>query len=206
MARAASTIFRTPRPTSGFPPARRSPRPETIEALRSPGCIGGRLGHVRNANGERNRTTANEAAMREATERAFLSAFLLSGSTERAEAAVLEGIASLDSDDATGEPLLQATVCAAVVEGNAARRRTIELEPFFWTLPFELQCVMHLPQDLRQCFVLRILGGLPREACASLLGCEIDQIDQNTCTALVELSALKTAVSERNELPALTVE
>ncbi len=127
-------------------------------------------------------------SMREAADKAFLTAFLFSGSSERAEAAVLESIGQLDSEDASEEDLLQGTITAMVRPEEVPARRPKEMEPALATLRFELQRVVRLPFFLRQCFVLRVLVGLSREACARLLGSEIDQVDEGTCSAMHKLA------------------
>jgi hypothetical protein len=45
--------------------------------------------------------------------------------------------------------------------------------------------------ELRRCFVLRILAGLPRDAAATLLQIDVEHVDQYTSAALPALAALQ---------------
>ena len=77
-----------------------------------------------------------------------------------------------------------------LVTGGTAGQRVGELGLDSSTLPFELQCVLHLPQYPRHCLVLRVLVRLPRETCARLLRSELNQIDEGTRAGLSELRAI----------------
>lgn len=77
-----------------------------------------------------------------------------------------------------------------LVTGGTAGQRVGELGLDSSTLPFELQCVLHLPQYPRHCLVLRVLVRLPRETCARLLRSELNQIDEGTHAGLSELRAI----------------
>jgi hypothetical protein len=57
-------------------------------------------------------------------------------------------------------------------------------------LPLELRWVLRLVPNLRHCFVCRVLAGLPREVCASLLHLEVRQLDESTCTAVRKLATI----------------
>ena len=131
-----------------------------------------------------------ESMLRDAANRAYIAAFLLSGSAERAEAAVLESIRLMNSDVASGEELLQDAVHAAIELEEICGQRVGELGLDSSTLPFELQCVLHLPQYPRQCLVLRVLVRLPRDTCARLLRSELNQIDEGTHAGLLELRTI----------------
>lgn len=50
-------------------------------------------------------------------------------------------------------------------------------------LPLELQRVLRLPTDLRQCFVLRLLVAMSREFCARVLGLDVAAFDHKVCLA-----------------------
>jgi hypothetical protein len=126
-------------------------------------------------------------------ESAFITALLLTGSMERAEAAVLDGIAALDSKDGSVDSLVSETILAASLtarenglEGHAETTKRASS-----MLPFELRSVLHLPAPLRHCFVLRILAGLPRDVCASLLQLDVEQVDDGTCAALPMLANIQ---------------
>jgi len=131
-----------------------------------------------------------ESVLRDAVDRAYITASLLCGGAERAEAAVLESIRLMSSDVASAEELFQGAVNAAIELEEISGQRVGELELNSSTLPFELQCILHLPQYPRHCFVLRFLLGWPRRSCARLLRSEIDQIDEGTGAALSELQAI----------------
>ena len=131
-----------------------------------------------------------ESVLRDAANRAYITAFLLSGSAERAEAAVLESIRLMNSDVASGEELLQDAVHAAIELEEICGQRVGELGLDSSTLPFELRCVLHLPQYHRQCLVLRVLVRMPRETCARLLRSELNQVDEGTYAGLLGLAAI----------------
>lgn len=118
--------------------------------------------------------------------KAFVTALLLSGSPEMAEDALLEGMRSSDNSGISDDDLLQQVAAAAV--------RT-EAAPFAQAgavqLPVELHNLLHLPPDLRRCFVLRFLVALPREACARLLRLGVQQIDELACRAAAALARIE---------------
>jgi hypothetical protein len=124
--------------------------------------------------------------------KAFLTALLLTGSVERAEAAILEGNTKMDLDNASEEALFREAVNAAIKpQSETSKQPPEELERASSMLPFELRRVLHLPPALRHCFVLRFLVGLPREACARLLHLEIRQVDERARTAMLELPTIQ---------------
>jgi len=98
--------------------------------------------------------------------RVFLTAHLMTANIEQAERAVCEAIDSFDPDRVTEEDLLRDAI-RAVVRGVAG-----QTYPLFsnhrnwngWALPDELQAVLNLSPDIRQCYVLRILAGLSQHA------------------------------------------
>jgi hypothetical protein len=119
----------------------------------------------------------------------FATAVLLTGSTERAETAVLEGIQAMDVNARTDGELLRRTVTAAVqAEQFDGGQRLADVAGAMLLLPPELQEVLHLPGALRQCFVVRVLLGMPRERCAALFGTDTKDVDENTRAAAVRLS------------------
>ena len=132
-----------------------------------------------------------ESTLREDMDKAFVTAFLLSGNAARAEAAVLQGIESMNSDRGKPEDLLQTTVEAAIERETFGERSLTPPGPALTRLPLELQRVMRLPHFLRQCFVLRVLAGLPRELCADLLNSDQGQVDRGTCAAMLELPSIR---------------
>jgi DNA-directed RNA polymerase specialized sigma24 family protein len=76
---------------------------------------------------------------------------------------------------------------------DAAARAQVEpnsnnLDPATSYLPKELKAVLRLAPLLRRCFVLRILAGLPAQACARLLSLHSDMVERYTCDALQSLA------------------
>jgi hypothetical protein len=124
--------------------------------------------------------------------KAFLTALLLTGSVERAEAAIWEGNHQISPDNTFGEALFREAVNAAIKpQSETSKERPEELERASSMLPFDLRRVLHLPQALRHCFVLRFLVGLQREACARLLHLEICQVDERARKAMLELPTIQ---------------
>jgi hypothetical protein len=122
--------------------------------------------------------------MFEALDKAFRAALLLTGSTAAAEIAVLEGIAALDADHISGGSLLLETVKSAT-----ERHADIpdEFREDFSILPLELQRVLLLAPNLRHCFVLRVLLGMPLETCSGILHLPVDEVESALCRATREL-------------------
>lgn len=124
--------------------------------------------------------------------KAFLTALLLTGNAERAEAAILHAQGALGLDNTSGEALLRRVVNAAIAPPcETVVQLSEDLERASSNLPCELRRVLHLPAALRHCFVLRFLVGLPREACARLLHLEVPQVDERTRTAMLELPMIQ---------------
>jgi hypothetical protein len=130
----------------------------------------------------------------ETLENAFIVGLLLTGSIERTETAVLESVRFSCPDDLFGETLFRRVLYGSLEMGaeTSGSSRWNELNRAMSILPFELRCVLALPQDLRHCFVMRILVGLPREVCAWLLHIDIPEINQRTQSAMLELSGMQT--------------
>jgi DNA-directed RNA polymerase specialized sigma24 family protein len=119
-------------------------------------------------------------------DRALLTAHLLTGSFQQAEEATLDAIDSWRPDHQPEEALFQTVL-------NAAARAEVEPNPNSLDsstsyLPNELQAVLRLAPQLRRCFVLRILAGLPAQACARLLSLHSDLVERYTCDALQSLA------------------
>jgi hypothetical protein len=139
----------------------------------------------------------------ETLEKAYITALLLTGNAEEAEAAVFEGIQATEHGDASPDALLHETMAASIT-GNS--RPSIEEGDAASRLPAELRRVLRLPRDLRRCFVLRVLAGLPNEICARMLRIEIHRVDElvsASAQALANLSVLAprmgfAAASSRN--------
>lgn len=122
--------------------------------------------------------------------RAFRTALLLTASAERAEAAVLEAIATMDPLEFSDEALLREAMAASITS-RFPEAGVEEQEHGSSLLPLALRGILRLPRDLRQCFVLRVLVGLPREVCALILQTatrqRIDELVWNAVQALAVL-------------------
>ena len=116
---------------------------------------------------------------------AFRTAHLLTGTLQLAERAVLQGIDRLDPDRISEDSLLQNTIAAAL------RINSSEPAPAESMDPVEMRAVLRLPEELRQCFVLRVLVRLPRPACARLLELNAGVIEDYTCAALQRLAGVR---------------
>jgi len=138
-------------------------------------------------------TAARERAIdiEHTVSRAFLTAHLLTASTEQAESATMEAIDSWNPDEETEEVLFR-----NVLDG-ATRAQTKHV-PSSWNehdpggsyLPDELRAVLGLAPHLRRCFVLRILVGLPPQVCGRLLHLHSRRVDRFACAALECLGSL----------------
>ena len=116
--------------------------------------------------------------------KAFRTAHFLTTNIRQAERAVLEAIDSFDPDRDTGESVFQRAVLAALKCASSEWQPTESLEP-----P-ELRAVLSLPDNLRRCFVLRVLVGFSRPACARLLNMTIATVNEYTCAALQRLAGV----------------
>src|SRR5215472_435825 len=126
------------------------------------------------------RASGTEEALEKAVSRAFLTSYLLSGSVEQAEGIVLDAIDSFDPDTHSEDAFVQGAI-EAVVQGNLRRTGPVERKLF---LPRELQSVLNLSNNLRQCFVLRVLAGLSAKSCVRLLGISAKKVDEYACIAI----------------------
>jgi hypothetical protein len=107
-----------------------------------------------------------ESDEHETLDQAFRIAFLLTGSTEIAESAVLDGIASLKVSHVPSEALVFESAKSAI------RRRALyppQRSAAFVDLPVELRRLFLLAPIYRDCFVFRILLGVPSATCAAVL-------------------------------------
>jgi DNA-directed RNA polymerase specialized sigma24 family protein len=117
--------------------------------------------------------------------RAFLAAHLLTASTEQAEDAVVEAMESWDPDDDSDEVLFHQVLRSALqadIEGVSSSSNDLDS-----MLPAKLKAVLRLPPQLRHCYVLRMLVGLSRQACARLLHLHSPEVDHYTREALQRL-------------------
>src|ERR1700722_15288417 len=98
----------------------------------------------------------------EALGKTYITALLFTGSEGDAEIAVLEGIRGMQRNCIRGDALLQETMAASIP--TSVRGQLLEgQEQTSSQLPVELRRVLRLSQELRRCFVLRVLLGLSRE-------------------------------------------
>jgi hypothetical protein len=125
-----------------------------------------------------------QAEMSKMLNDAFRAAFLLTGSSEAAETAVLDAIASLDPDRISSDHLLSGTIKLAV------RRRATQLDHYVEAgsaYPVELRRVLLLAPKPRQCFVVRVLLGLGVETSSDILGLTTCEVENGLRIAMVEL-------------------
>ena len=115
-------------------------------------------------------------------DRAFLTAHLLTGNLQQAEEVTLDAIDSWRTGEEAEEVLLQNVFDAAARIQVETDSRNLEASTSY--LPNELKAVLRLAPQLRRCFVLRILAGLPEQACARLLSLHSDMVERYTCDAL----------------------
>jgi hypothetical protein len=122
--------------------------------------------------------------------RAFTTALLLTANIPQAEAAVLDGIRTLESGDAPDDKLSLAAMMAAISPSRDAMRHANGVEDASSILPPELAPVLRLPLNIRKCFVLRVLLATPRERCARLLDLDVSELDHNICLAAQGLARI----------------
>jgi hypothetical protein len=132
-----------------------------------------------------------QSKVSKALDDAFRAAFLLTGNTEAAEHAVLDGIAAVPADHPSGfGSLLVETIKSAI-----PRRADLTGQP--------PQAASHLPPELRRLFrlapisrdsvVLRVLLGIPLATCSAVLNLTIYEIEDMLCAALQDLPFLEAA-------------
>jgi hypothetical protein len=133
-------------------------------------------------------TSIADEALDEAINRAYITALVLTASPQAAEAAVLEGIRTMENDNVSGDALLQGTLTASVAFPSDRQGDVSSLPP-------ELRRVSRLSTELRRCYVLRVLVGLPRETCARMLHTGIHHIDDLVCASARALAGPADALS-----------
>jgi len=117
--------------------------------------------------------------------RALYAAHLLTASIRQAEAAVVKAIDWFDPDRDDEDTLFRYALRAAV-EAPAEHQMESTGSP----LPVELQAILNLTRELRHCFVLRVLIGMSKQACAQLLGLNVHIVDECTCIAMQRLAGI----------------
>jgi len=132
-----------------------------------------------------------------ALDEAFCAAFLLTGSTELAENAVLDGITALEFGHIVDDVLFVESVKSAI-----QRRADFpgQSSPALSQLPLELQRLFLLAPISRDSFVLRVLLGKPPATCSAVLHLTIHEINDVLSAALQELPRLDAYSSMRREI------
>ncbi|HTF65756.1 MAG TPA: hypothetical protein VK638_24010 [Edaphobacter sp.] len=127
----------------------------------------------------------DEVMTREALSKTFITLVLFTGSSNRAEKAILDGIRSLSLGAEPRTELLRKSLAAALeAEGQQPPLRSDDLEETSAMLCRGLRPLLGLPAHLRKCFVMRFLANISREHCAGLLHCDVADIDELTVSAL----------------------
>ena len=139
--------------------------------------------------------TAKSEASR-ALEEAFRAALLLTASAEAAEHAVLGGIAASEFGHIADGVLLVETVKMVIQQREDFPSQP---EPTRSRLPRELQRLFLLAPISRDCFMLRVLLGIPIGTCSRILRLGIEEIEEVLCTALQELPLLAGRDAARHE-------
>jgi hypothetical protein len=132
--------------------------------------------------------------LRKDVEKAYLGVFLLTGNLELAEIAVTTCIDVIEVEDLT-EPLLLSAARLALQLQRNGWKQTANTQLAMGALPIELDCVLQLPANLRQCFVLRVLSGAALPVCADILQIESKRIGTSAGVAALELARAVAAKS-----------
>ena len=127
-----------------------------------------------------------------ALDRAFRAAFMLTGSTQAAEHAVLDGIAATEFDSVADDIFFLETIKAVIQRRPDSTRQS---EPQSSCLPLELRRLFLCAPISRDCFVLRILLGLTPRTCSAILQLTIEEAHQTLCAALEALPFLEAGNS-----------
>lgn len=150
-----------------------------------------------------------EEELIEVLDRVFLVALLITGNMDGAEDAVLDGIAAPDGTISIGG-LLLATLKSAIERGE---QRSGETGDIFPGVPVELRRILLLNPDIRACFVMRVLLGMPSKTCSEVLRIPIQEIGHSVSDAMQQLAFLGSTTrtgccrtsegkSDNNNLPA----
>jgi len=123
---------------------------------------------------------------------AFRAAFMLTGSTQAAEHAVLDGIAATEFDSVVDDVFLLETVKAAIQRRPDSARQSQQPPS---GLPLELRRLFLLEPTSRDCFVLRIFLGLTPRTCSEILQLTIEEAHRTLCAALEALPFLEAGNS-----------
>jgi hypothetical protein len=130
-------------------------------------------------------------------ENAFVVGLLLTGSMKQAEDAVVESVDCIDTRRISGEQLVRGVIRSWLRSTARVQAAGTADEASAAMLPLELRRVLHLPRELRECFVLRMLMGLPREVCAWLLHIEPEEVRRLTQEGMTKLASLRPDVKQQ---------
>jgi hypothetical protein len=120
---------------------------------------------------------------------------LLTGSTEIAENAVLDGIAAFEFGYIVDDVLLVETVKSAIHRRAAFSGQSAKAH-----LPLELRRLFLLAPISRDCFILRVLLGITAGSCSNILRLGVEEIEEVLCAALQELPLLEACSSTQPEI------
>ena len=120
--------------------------------------------------------------------RAYRAALLLTASTRGAEAAVTRAI------DKGCSAILRNTIVAALDWRGPADAASCAAPPLGW--------VLTLPRAQRQCFVLRVLEGLPAGRCGALLEMSPDEVNRAAANVAAAHRALSAMLARQYDWPA----
>jgi|SRR5579862_5273623 len=118
----------------------------------------------------------------------FWAAFMLTGSMQAAEHAVLNGIAETECYGAGDDAFLLGTIKASIQRRADSPRQSHQRCA---QLPLELRRLFLLAPISRDCFVLRILLGIPAGICSRILHRRVKEIEDVLCAALQDLARLE---------------
>jgi len=136
-----------------------------------------------------------QSEVSKALDEAFRAASLLTGSTEAAENAVLDGIAALEFGYIIDDVLLVETVKSAIHRRVAFSGQSAQTH-----LPLELRRLFLLAPISRDCFILRVLLGITAGTCSNILHLGVEEIEEALCAALQELPLLEACGSTRRDI------
>jgi DNA-directed RNA polymerase specialized sigma24 family protein len=135
-----------------------------------------------------NHLTFSEIVAEDAVTRSFVTAYLLTADARRTEDAVSEAIDLFDPQADSEEGLIRIAIAAALQEVPLQLGPT---QPQL-RLPAELRAVLRLANDVRQCFVLRVLVGLSEQSSGCLLGLDVRRVREYVCAAVRQLAGVET--------------
>lgn len=113
---------------------------------------------------------------------------MLTGTSEAAERAVADALATSECGVSADELLMATVNCAIQLRDECLPR--VEIPS---TLPPELKRVFLLSSTGRKCFVLRMLVGFSPEMSSEILKLQRDDFDELLCRALKDLPRLPGA-------------